>query len=259
MDMSLDDIVRMECITVPPEYQSIPRGGGGRGRGASFRGTATYFRRGGYRGSGHPRGRPPTSVSSFALDRFHAKRLNTRYGPRGGNSSHGDGASHRGSSSFYSRGDRGFHRPLLNRPPYTGGFQHGGTVLSVGNLEQGVDEEDIRQLFSVYGQLNHWKLYTNQGGKGQGRAKVIFSHRNEAMKAIQHLDAVTLDGRPMCIQMDESSRMHKHLPNMNQGRGGGNMGQGPSQGLQDQPVTAEELNRELDEWRMQVDNEETAI
>merc|ERR1719153_1142558 len=62
------------------------------------------------------------------------------------------------------------------------------TNLYVGNVPQGVTEEDLERLFGAHGNLLTRKLLRDQGGKNKGIAFVRFSKKSEAEAAIANLN-----------------------------------------------------------------------
>lgn len=72
--------------------------------------------------------------------------------------------------------------------------------LFVSNLDFGVTNKDLRELFGECGPLKSFNIHFKEGGKSQGTADVIFKHRADALKAIRQYNGRTLDGRVMDIQ-----------------------------------------------------------
>ena len=72
--------------------------------------------------------------------------------------------------------------------------------LFVSNLDFGVTNKDLRELFGECGPLKSFNIHFKEGGKSQGTADVIFKHRADALKAIRQYNGRTLDGRVMEIQ-----------------------------------------------------------
>jgi RNA recognition motif-containing protein len=80
-----------------------------------------------------------------------------------------------------------------------------GTKLSVSNLDPGVTETDVKDLFSDVGELKSYRLFDN------GVAEVVYKSKQDAMDAINRYHGVPLDGKPMII---------KNVDTAENGRGG---------------------------------------
>lgn len=148
-----------------------------------------------------------------------------------------------------------------------GGLTTGLTKLLVSNLDYGVSDGDIKELFADFGPLRKAAVHYDRSGRSLGTADVIFERRLDAVKAMKQYNGVPLDGRPMNIQITSST-----LPNTSRGRsgslggGGGGGGSNPrsfnrnrlsgnSRGRggrggasQRKVPTAEELDAELDAY-----------
>ncbi|CAK9803667.1 Aly/REF export factor 2 [Anthophora quadrimaculata] len=169
-DMSLDDIIKQNKGT-------RPRGGGGR-RG---RGAGNSPRRGARRtqrvGGGVMRGRNRGGITRNSLP-YTRGDVNSAW-------KHDmfDGVKKVGRSAIGSAGT---------------------TKLLVSNLDFGVSDSDIQELFSEFGPLKSAAVHYDRSGRSLGSADVIFERRADAIKAMKQYNGVPLDGREMNIQVATS-------------------------------------------------------
>ncbi|KAH1196740.1 THO complex subunit 4D [Glycine max] len=76
-----------------------------------------------------------------------------------------------------------------------------GTKLYVSNLDHGVTNEDIRELFSELGELKRFAVHYDKNGHPSGSAEVVYTRRSDAFAALKRYNNVLLDGKPMKIEI----------------------------------------------------------
>ncbi|XP_008658242.1 THO complex subunit 4A isoform X1 [Zea mays] len=76
-----------------------------------------------------------------------------------------------------------------------------GAKLYISNLDFGVSNEDIKELFSELGDLKRFSINYDRSGRSKGTAEVVFARRSDAVAAVKKYDNVQLDGKPMKIEI----------------------------------------------------------
>jgi len=183
MDMSLDEI-----ISASKKTGGGGRGGGNRGVGAGRRGSG-----------GARRGGPPRSRSrSEGTKKFVTKNRSVSEGSQGRSGYSRGNPDGQWDHDMYSGGGRGAAR---------GGISTGGPgKLLVSNLDFGVSESDIHELFSEFGNLKLATVHYDRSGRSLGTAEVTFDRKSDAIKALKQYNGVPLDGRPMRIEIAGTER-----------------------------------------------------
>ncbi|KAH7949932.1 hypothetical protein HPB49_017141 [Dermacentor silvarum] len=251
IDMSLDDIIKMNRS----QYRTTRGRGRGRGRGAgSFagRGAARGFGGAGGGGGAVRRGtlRGRVRQQPYARSFTQTKELPDRW-----------------QHDMYD--GVGARRALPGGG--LGGAGMGPSKLLVSNLDYGVSDADIKELFAEFGPLRKAAVHYDRSGRSLGTADVVFERRTDAVRAMKQYNGVPLDGRPMNIQLVTSAIGAAALSPASRlgyaATGGGGGGGAPSQrprggfrgrgrgrggrgggNVQRKVPTAEELDAELDAY-----------
>uniref|UniRef100_A0A182N7N0 RRM domain-containing protein n=1 Tax=Anopheles dirus TaxID=7168 RepID=A0A182N7N0_9DIPT len=255
IEMSLDDIIKSQ-------KSSRPRGSGRGGPGGRpiRRATGGTTRNNGFRSGGSQRNGASGSGGGGVLKgRSRGGISRARYG--------------RGDVNSAWKHDM-YEGPRKNRLLAAAGGPLGGgpgaaAKLMVSNLDFGVSESDINELFAEFGPLKSASVHYDRSGRSLGTADVVYERRTDAIKAMKQYNGVPLDGRPMSILMATSEIPAPRLPRppvlsapparsprkpLGGGRGGkpqARGGRGGGSGGRRQPretKTAEELDAELDAY-----------
>ncbi|XP_010551770.1 PREDICTED: THO complex subunit 4D isoform X2 [Tarenaya hassleriana] len=80
-----------------------------------------------------------------------------------------------------------------------------GIRLYITNLDQGVTNEDIRELFAEMGELKRYAIHYDKFGQPSGSAEVVYMRRSDAFQALKKYNNVLLDGKPMKIEIEGSN------------------------------------------------------
>lgn len=200
-----------------------------------------------------------------------------RSGNRGGRGSRGGGAR----GGFRRSGSR--QTPYQRQPPqgrwahdkFEGGRGGSRSIakLLISNLEYSVNDQDIRELFSEFGQIKQWSVHYDRSGRSLGTADVTYVNKEDAARARKTYNNVPLDGKEMMIDMVTDERQggmsfrggqQRNSFNRNSSRGGGfrggfrgrgrgsrGRGRGGRGGGREQKkeMTAEELDKQLDDYK----------
>ncbi|CAN0926650.1 THO complex subunit 4A [Linum grandiflorum] len=111
-----------------------------------------------------------------------------------------------------------------------------GTKIYISNLDYGVSEDDIKELFSEVGDMKRYTVHYDRSGRSEGTAEIVFARREDAIAAVKRYNNVQLDGKPMKIEMVAKNVAAAVPPpstdgfNRNQNGGGRRQGRGRSTG-----------------------------
>ncbi|KAJ4909495.1 Polyadenylate-binding protein 5 [Raphanus sativus] len=86
-----------------------------------------------------------------------------------------------------------------------------GTNLYVKNLDDSVDDEKLKEMFSEYGNVTSSKVMMNSGGLSRGFGFVAYSTPEEASKAMNEMNGKMIGAKPLYIalaQRKEERRTH---------------------------------------------------
>ncbi len=83
------------------------------------------------------------------------------------------------------------------------------TNIYVGNLAYRATEDDIRQAFSQFGQVDSVQIIKDrETGRSRGFAFVEMPHADQAKEAIEQLDSSDIAGRQVKINEARPRREH---------------------------------------------------
>ncbi|PWA72538.1 ALWAYS EARLY 4 [Artemisia annua] len=169
LDTSLEDMIKSRRATERAEK------GGGRGKARRGRG------KGGSSGNGRPTGKP----------RKGPLRVNARP------------SAQTIAKTFRRPKSTPWQRDLLEESLKATGLPglDDGAKLYVSNLDIGVTNEDIRELFSEIGELKRYAIHYDKSGRPNGTAEVMFARISDAFQARKRYNNVQLDGKPMKIEI----------------------------------------------------------
>ncbi|TGM51455.1 RNA recognition motif domain-containing protein [Leptospira vanthielii] len=82
--------------------------------------------------------------------------------------------------------------------------------IYVGNLKFSLKEENIRQIFSVYGVIQDLKMiHDRETGNFRGFAFITYANPDEAEEAVTQMNGQPVDGRNLKVTFAEDKRKEK--------------------------------------------------
>lgn len=262
IDKSLDEIIKERNIRARQPRQ----GGGGGGRGRGGPGGAAR------RANSNGRFNRPNNNNNNNNNRFPRRSgggggIQKRRSGGGNNNSPKKAAA--AAASMNGQWDHDLYQNS-RRSSSAGGSSNGPAKLVISNLDFGVNDQDIRGLFQEFGNIRKASVHYDRSGRSLGTADVLFERKQDAIRALKKYNGVSLDGRPMDIQlttplavpvMNRPRPRGGSAPARGRGRGGrqggnggGNNRGGPRQN--NKPAkSAADLDADLDAYnaKMQTD------
>ncbi|KAI5057647.1 hypothetical protein GOP47_0027662 [Adiantum capillus-veneris] len=87
-----------------------------------------------------------------------------------------------------------------------------GTKVFISNLDYGVSDEDIKELFSEVGDVKWSSVRYDRSGRSEGCAEVLYSRRVDAETAVKRYQDVLLDGKPMKVEIKGTNQVIPRCP-----------------------------------------------
>src|SRR5687768_6112109 len=84
-----------------------------------------------------------------------------------------------------------------------------GVNLYIKNLEDDIDDEKLRQEFSVYGVITSAKVMRDERNQSKGFGFVCFSSPDEATKAVAEMNGRMIGSKPIYVALAQRKDVRK--------------------------------------------------
>lgn len=85
-----------------------------------------------------------------------------------------------------------------------------GVNLYIKNLDDTIDDEKLREAFSVHGTITSAKVMTDDHGKSKGFGFVCFTSPEEATKAVTEMNQHMLAGKPLYVALAQRKDVRRN-------------------------------------------------
>lgn len=87
--------------------------------------------------------------------------------------------------------------------------------LFVANVSWNIGEDDLYNLFAAQGPIDAMKMPINRmTGRHKGYAFIEMDNEDDAVKAVEELNGMMLDNRPLAVNFQDENRLRRHKENL---------------------------------------------